>query len=182
MSCMQKYERPEEQPILGRDLIVDGPTLVAEEVEIATEEIEENYKSNLETDNNKSDVEMLEEKSQDTNNEIVKNSKKFNESDYKNGSKFENYCWSQSLKDVELTVLLPSTIKLGKHIKVDFKSNHITIKSLIPNQEILLDGDTWDKYRHNDVVWTITDGKLLISFGKHMHTCIVGKLNILEYF
>lgn len=164
MSCMQKYERPQEQPILGRDLIVDVPTLVAEEVEIATEEIIENNENILETNNIKSDVEMLEDKRENTN-VTNKNTIKFNESDYKNGSKFENYCWSQSLKDVELTVLLPVNVKLGKHIKVDFKSQHITIKSLVPNAEILLDDDTWDKYRHNDVVWTITDGKLIISFG-----------------
>lgn len=132
-----------------RDLIVDVPSLVAEEVEIVTEEIEEN-------------------ECYGTQNECkaTKNILKFNESEYKNGLVFDNYCWSQSIKDVELSVLLPKEVKLAKHIKVELNSNKITIKALVPKEKILLSAKTWDKYRHNDVLWSITDGKLVISFGR----------------
>ncbi|KAM7356293.1 nudC domain-containing protein 3 isoform 2-T2 [Cochliomyia hominivorax] len=179
MSCMQKYEIPEEPPLLNRDLIVDGPSLIAEEVEIATEEytIED---QKIATDND--DVEMSMETKLDKHNNNGNKDRKiaqFNETDYKNGSVFENYCWSQSLKDVELIVLLPATVKSGKHIKVDFKTNHITIKSLVPKEEILINGETWKKYRHNDVVWTITDGKLIISFDK-LKECWWDKLFVNE--
>lgn len=151
---MQKYEKDFTAPILKRDLIIDDPPLAVEEVEIVADDIETTPNDGDKTN----DIEML---------ESSKERPKFCESDYKNGAAFKNYCWSQTLKDVELNVLLPSEVKSGKHIKLDLKVNQILVKSLLPKEEILISGQTWDKYRHNDVVWTIADGKLIISFGKY---------------
>ncbi|XP_023301644.2 nudC domain-containing protein 3 [Lucilia cuprina] len=166
MSCMQKYEHKMEEPKLTRDLIVDVPQVVAEEVEIMSEEINDGNLNNMDPAVDaikQNDIEMLETKNK---NEISANTIKFNEDDYKNGSLFENYCWSQTLKDVELQVLLPKEVKIAKHVKVLLKTNRMTVKTLLPKEETLIDAETWDKYRHNDVLWSITDGKLVINFDK----------------
>ncbi|XP_065360711.1 nudC domain-containing protein 3 [Calliphora vicina] len=172
MSCIQKYEKPYDEPKFTRDLIVEVPTVVAEEVEIASEENQNECQEVV----MQNDIEMLETSK---NNECAVKTTQFNESDYKNGSVFENYCWSQTLKDVELNVLLPKEAKIAKHIKLDLKSNHITIKTLLPKEKILINSETWDKYRHNDVLWTITDGKLVINFDK-LKECWWDKLLLSE--
>lgn len=170
MSCMQKYEHTFEQPKLKRDLIVDDAPFALEEIEIETTEDETKEQINdgnkLLPPVNECDVEIEMESLNVKGNEKVST---FNDSEYRNGALCKNYCWSQTLKDIELTVLLPEEIKLGKHIKIDLKPSHIIIKTLLPKENVLVSSDTWDKYRHNDVVWTITDGKLLLSLGKYIY-------------
>lgn len=166
---MQKYEGTVEQPELKRDLIIDDAPFALEEIEIVTTENE----TEEPTDDNNEQLLQINEGEVEVKMESLdvsgnKKTLKFSDSEYRNGAVCENYCWSQTLKDIELTVLLPKEIKLGKHVKIDLKPNHISIKALLPKENILISDDTWDKYRHNDVVWTITDGKLLLSLGKYI--------------
>ena len=166
---MQKYEQTIEQPELKKNLIIDDAPFALEEIEVVTTENETKEPTEYSNDQlpqiNEGEVEMKMESLDVSGN---KKTLKFSDSEYRNGSVCENYCWSQTLKDIELTVLLPKEIKLGKHVKIDLKPSHINIKALLPKENILISDDTWDKYRHNDVVWTITDGKLLLSLGKYI--------------
>uniref|UniRef100_A0A1I8P8S4 Nuclear migration protein nudC n=1 Tax=Stomoxys calcitrans TaxID=35570 RepID=A0A1I8P8S4_STOCA len=149
LSCMQKYEKLED-PFAQQ---YEAPPAI-EEVEIETD-----CCSSTTPDIEMNDKVELENRKYEPNLE-------FSESDYKNGSRMDKYCWSQTLKDVELSIILPPEVKSAKHVKLNLKSNYISVTSLIPRKEELLVGETWSKYKYNDVVWTIADGKLIISFDK----------------
>ncbi|XP_075162596.1 nudC domain-containing protein 3 [Haematobia irritans] len=148
LSCMQKYENvnflfptPNEAPPAINEIEVETDDC------IAVEHIELKDKS-------KSEGEKCEPRT------------KFSKCDYRNGNKFEKYCWSQTLNDVELFLLLPINVTSAKHVKLNLKSNFISIKCINPREEELLAGETWSKFKHNDVVWTIADGQLILSFDK----------------
>lgn len=162
MNCMLKYEHTFGQE---GDRVVDDPPVAVEEVEVVTEEIPVLSNGYEEATTNGTNIKMTKSVS---DVESSDNNKIFNESDYKNGSVFENYCWSQTLNDVELVVILPKEVKSAKHVKLDLKSNYINIKALLPNEQTVISEKTWNKYKHNDAVWTITDGKLQLNFGMYL--------------
>lgn len=162
LSCMQKYENTVQNSLPASQIHDIVPPAI-EEVEIETED--SCATASREVVN---DIEMFDKSVPKKEARQTKRLVQFAENDYKNGALFEKYCWSQTLKDVELSVILPEEVKSGKHVKLNLKSNYLAIKSLLPIEEELVNGETWDKYKHNDVVWTISDGKLILSFGKFL--------------
>ncbi|XP_061402286.1 nudC domain-containing protein 3 [Musca vetustissima] len=153
LSCMQKYEKDNRPQELSHRTEEEYVPPAIEEVEIETEEIP----PDVDTDANSQILKQSEK---------ISNKTHFSENDFKNGDKNDKYCWTQTQKDVELSVLLPPEVKSAKHVKIIMKSNHISIKSLLPQEQELVSGETWCKFKHNDAVWTIVDGKLVLSFDK----------------
>lgn len=150
---MQKYET-EYTATLQREEVIPPP--VHEEVEVETEVVAEATREAC-ADVQKPLVQ----------NQIVKSIRKFASCDYRNGAKYENYCWSQTTKDLELHIMLPAEVKSAKHVKVDLKPSYIVVESLIPTVKQLVSGETWSKFKHNEAVWTINDGILVLSLGKN---------------
>lgn len=176
LSCMQKYENIVQNSLPASQIHDIVPPAI-EEVEIETED--SCATASREVVN---DIEMFDKSVPKKEARQTKRLVQFAENDYKNGALFEKYCWSQTLKDVELSVILPKEVKSGKHVKLNLKSNYLAIKSLLPIEEELVNGETWDKYRHNDVVWTISDGKLILSFGKFLMVRSVHLKSIYIFF
>ncbi|XP_030372236.1 nudC domain-containing protein 3 [Scaptodrosophila lebanonensis] len=87
-------------------------------------------------------------------------------SDYKNGAVFGRHCWSQSLKELEVQLHLPKDLQNSKQLCVDIKAQHIKISSKKIPQQMVLEGKLSQRVKHNDAVWTIDNGRLLISCDK----------------
>ncbi|CAH1098502.1 unnamed protein product [Psylliodes chrysocephalus] len=87
----------------------------------------------------------------------------FSKSECYNGSVFENYCWSQTVTDIDIIVKIPKNCTT-KHIDVKIlPSNvHVTLES----GEVLLKGDLCKKCKANDAVWSLDGQKLLIHLDK----------------
>lgn len=103
------------------------------------------------------------------------NKRSFDPSDYKNGAAFENHCWSQTLKDLEIHIRLPTTLQTAKQLSIAIKAQEIKVQSKNPPVQVILEGVLSQRIRHNEVVWSIEDGNLLISCSKCCET------NFLEY-
>ncbi|XP_054735060.1 nudC domain-containing protein 3 [Anastrepha obliqua] len=129
-----------------------------EEVEVETEE--------MHTDLGKDDNSSQQSKDLNTAAAPKLQGTDFAAADYKNGSCFKNYCWSQTLSEVELHVKLPSDLKSAKSISIDVKPDQISVQSRLNLNDILVNGQISNRCKHNDAVWTITDGKLSISLDK----------------
>ncbi|KAI9587103.1 nudC domain-containing protein 3 isoform X1 [Glossina fuscipes] len=154
MSCLQKYDPECQAHQLAADDMNEAPPAL-EEVEIVAEET-------TETQDIRTVPEMKNFKDEDKEGDITC----FSEVDYKNGGIFKDYCWSQTLKEIELLIKLPKQVKSSKHIKIELTSNSILIKTLLNQPKILISGQVWSKFKHNDAVWTVTEGKLHISLDK----------------
>lgn len=165
---MQKYDPLFEQRNLIEEPTIELPGFVGEEVVVETDNKNTYAKCDPDILQNVQINDGVESFYTPNGNSCSVSTSKFNESEYKNGAAFDNYCWSQTLKDIELSVYLPVDVKLAKHVKLDLKSNFITIKTLFPREEILVNAETWDKYRHTDVIWSISDRKLVLSLGKKL--------------
>ncbi|XP_068153917.1 nudC domain-containing protein 3 isoform X2 [Drosophila tropicalis] len=102
-----------------------------------------------------------------TESDMKSNPFTFSPSDYKNGASFDTYCWSQSQKDLEVHVKLPSDLKAAKRLSVDIKPQFIKISGkLKPDQQIILEGNLIQRIKHNEAVWTIDHDTLIISCDK----------------
>ncbi|EDW95814.1 nudC domain-containing protein 3 [Drosophila yakuba] len=95
-----------------------------------------------------------------------KEQSKFSPSDYKNGDVFETHCWSQSLKDVEVQVLLPKDHQAAKKLNILIQAQHIKVSSKPNPQTIILEGNLSQRIKHNEAVWTIDQNRLIISCDK----------------
>lgn len=108
----------------------------------------------------------VKEKKQMTSKEDRKFSRKhnFEAHEYKNGAAFENYSWSQSLREVELYVKVPEIPITQKDIKVVLKPRSIVVECLLYDR-IILSGEVNHKFKCNEVIWTLMDGKIQIAIG-----------------
>ncbi|KAH8405300.1 hypothetical protein KR222_003156 [Zaprionus bogoriensis] len=90
----------------------------------------------------------------------------FDASDYKNGAAFEKHCWSQTLKDLELHIRLPAGLQTAKQLSICIKAQQVKICSKAAPEQIILEGAFSQRIRHNEAVWSIEDGNLLICCDK----------------
>uniref|UniRef100_A0A1A9WE96 Nuclear migration protein nudC n=1 Tax=Glossina brevipalpis TaxID=37001 RepID=A0A1A9WE96_9MUSC len=155
MSCLQKYDPECQAYQLAADDINEVPPAL-EEVEIVAKETKAQSRH----------IQLVPEVKEFKDEKEENNTTYFSEVDYKNGAVFENYCWSQTLKEIELLIKLPKQVKSSKHIKMELTSNSILIKALLNQPKVLVSGEVWSKFKHNDVVWTLMEGKLHISLDK----------------
>ncbi|KAH8280060.1 hypothetical protein KR018_002654 [Drosophila ironensis] len=87
-------------------------------------------------------------------------------SDYKNGDVFATHCWSQSLKDVELQVKLPADLQTSKKLSILIQAQRIKISNKLKPEVVVLEGNLSQRIKNNEAVWTIDQGKLIISCDK----------------
>lgn len=90
----------------------------------------------------------------------------FEPGDYKNGAAFEHHCWSQTLKDLELHVKLPANLQSAKLLTIEIKAQQLKVCSKNAPNQLILDGVLSQRIRHNEAVWSIENGTLLICCDK----------------
>ncbi|KAH8398139.1 hypothetical protein KR215_006363 [Drosophila sulfurigaster] len=96
----------------------------------------------------------------------AKSRRGFEPADHKNGAVFEHHCWSQTLKDVELHIQLPENLQAAKQLNIEIKAQQIKVCSKMGPQQLILEGTLSQRIRHNDAVWSIEGGQLLICCDK----------------
>ncbi|XP_067129639.1 nudC domain-containing protein 3 [Centruroides vittatus] len=73
-----------------------------------------------------------------------------------NGAMRENYSWSQNLKEVDVKINVPDTIKSGKQVKVDIKPNSLKVCVYKNNNwETIVDGTLTFKINVEKSMWTL---------------------------
>ncbi|EDW19580.1 nudC domain-containing protein 3 [Drosophila mojavensis] len=93
-------------------------------------------------------------------------SRPFEAGDFKNGAVFEHHCWSQTLKDLEVQVQLPPTLRTAKQLSIDIKAQRIKVSSKSTPEQVILEGTLSQRIRQNEAMWSIEDGRLLICCDK----------------
>lgn len=88
----------------------------------------------------------------------------FTSSDCYNGAKFENYCWSQSIKEVDVTVQIPEKITT-RDLSVTIKPKSLSVKFPKGNS-VILEGELCNKCKHHDALWSLDKSKLEIHLEK----------------
>lgn len=87
----------------------------------------------------------------------------FTKSEAYNGNIFENYCWSQTIIDIDIAIQVPENIS-AKNISVEISPSNIKIHS--KNGIILLEGELCKKCKAKDAIWSIDKNKLHIHLEK----------------
>ncbi|KAH1025002.1 hypothetical protein HUJ05_009819 [Dendroctonus ponderosae] len=87
---------------------------------------------------------------------------KFTQSESYNGSAFEHYCWSQTIKDLDITLKVPENAT-SKNLKVSIFSNKIEVKM---KDIALLQGELYKKCKYNEAIWSLDRQKLQIHLDK----------------
>ncbi|CAF0702806.1 unnamed protein product [Brachionus calyciflorus] len=104
----------------------------------------------------KSEPTKQEEKKEDEEDEEDKGKLKPN---YGNGADLENYKWSQSLQDIDLTVPVKTGRVKGRDCVIEIKKNHLKVKIL---NQVIIDGDLQHEVKLEDSSWTLEDGKTVL--------------------
>lgn len=91
----------------------------------------------------------------------------FSSSEYFNGAAFENYCWSQTLTDIEIYVIVPDSIESAKQLQVDITSSAIKITDKFSSNTNILEGSFYNQCRSDSIMWSLlSNNKLQISLDK----------------
>lgn len=100
----------------------------------------------------------------DTNETLVTDEKEyFTPSDYYNGSKFENYAWSQTINELCVIIKVPENVTTKMlNVKLTPLALSVTLKS----GGVLLQGDLRHKCKHSELIWSLTATKLDIQLEK----------------
>ncbi|XP_034480819.1 nudC domain-containing protein 3 [Drosophila innubila] len=112
------------------------------------------------------DEQRLQAKPAEADVSTSKTRRSFEPGDYKNGAAFEHHCWSQTLKDLELHVKLPGNLQSAKQLSIDIKAQQVKVCSKMDATQVILEGVLSQRIRHNDAVWSIENGTLLICCDK----------------
>lgn len=125
---------------------IDIPTATEETVVTNSEEMNE-------VTSTSGDLYITENKLHDT----------FSKSEFYNGAVYDNYCWSQTILEVNIVVLVPDNITI-KDLNVAITSNKIAVK--LNNGTHLLDGELCQKCKANDAIWSLDGQKVEIHLDK----------------
>ncbi|XP_066155769.1 nudC domain-containing protein 3 [Euwallacea fornicatus] len=87
----------------------------------------------------------------------------FSISEYYNGSILKNYCWTQSIGDVDVTVIIPENVR-SKDLKVSISSQKVSITTL--KGDSFFEGELCQTCKSNDVFWSLDKQKLQIHLDK----------------
>ncbi|KAL1497364.1 hypothetical protein ABEB36_008346 [Hypothenemus hampei] len=135
--------------VFGEDEI---PEAVREEVVITEEVIKE-------TSDHVENISL--EKEQQRASKITMN-QVFSKSESYNGAVYGNYCWSQTIKEVDIVVKLPENFN-SKELEVVILPQSISIK--IKN-EVILNGELCEKCKYTEALWSVDKQKLQIHLDK----------------
>ncbi|XP_018561793.1 nudC domain-containing protein 3 [Anoplophora glabripennis] len=87
----------------------------------------------------------------------------FSKSEFYNGAVHDNYCWSQTILEVNIVVLVPENVT-KKDLDVTITPNQISVK--LNDGTYLLDGDLCQKCKANDMIWSLDGRKVEIHLDK----------------
>ncbi|KAJ3646023.1 hypothetical protein Zmor_023634 [Zophobas morio] len=90
-------------------------------------------------------------------------SDKFTTADSYNGATYDNYSWSQSLKEIDIIIKVPEN-KTSKDLTVKILADQISVS--LKDGVVLLSGELCDKCKHNDAIWSLQKNKLDIHLDK----------------
>ncbi|GFS50977.1 nudC domain-containing protein 3 [Trichonephila inaurata madagascariensis] len=79
-----------------------------------------------------------------------------------NGASYDDYSWSQTIRDIDIHVKVPSEVTSGKQVHVDIQQTHIRVE-LIKGEElcVLKEGDLSWKVNVEESAWTLIPGEIL---------------------
>ncbi|XP_066247728.1 nudC domain-containing protein 3 [Euwallacea similis] len=86
----------------------------------------------------------------------------FSISEHYNGSVLENYCWSQSIGDVDVIVIIPENVP-SKDLKVSISSQKVSVKL---KGDSFFEGELCQLCKSNDAFWSLDKQKLQIHLDK----------------
>ncbi|XP_030746108.1 nudC domain-containing protein 3 isoform X2 [Sitophilus oryzae] len=86
----------------------------------------------------------------------------FSDCESYNGAVVNNYCWSQTISDIDVTIKLPNLFRY-KDFKVKISTNHISVRL---KDDILLEGELCQKCKYSNAIWSVDKGKLNIHLDK----------------
>ncbi|KAG6450360.1 nudC domain-containing protein 3-like [Manduca sexta] len=81
-----------------------------------------------------------------------------------NGAQRDNYCWSQSITELDVTIKLPPSVKSSKDIKVSINPGDICVAC--KNGDVIIKDSLPFKIKTIDSFWSISEGKVLIHLEK----------------
>ncbi|XP_072952878.1 protein BOBBER 1 [Typha angustifolia] len=82
-----------------------------------------------------------------------------------NGLDLENYSWTQSLQEVNVSIPVPQGTK-SRCVTCEIKKNHLKVG--LKGQPPIIDGDLYQSVRADDCFWSIEDGKFIsVLLTKH---------------
>lgn len=87
----------------------------------------------------------------------------FAKSESYNGGNFKNYCWSQTITDIYITLRLPINFT-RKDIIVEIASSKVSVT--LRDGTVLLDGELCQKCKAGDAIWSLDRQKLQIHIDK----------------
>ncbi|XP_054711634.1 nudC domain-containing protein 3-like [Uloborus diversus] len=91
---------------------------------------------------------------------------KFMDPDSYNGARYEDYCWAQTIKDIDLRIKVPPRVATGKQVQVTIKQSHLKTEMFDSNQWVTLKcGDLPSKINVQESTWTLIPGE-------HIHICL----------
>lgn len=140
------------------------PPAVANEVTISSEEEGDRvckYMENVKIDKEASNQPIVESSRTNCSSKTTPDLG-FTISESYNGAVYGNYCWSQTIVDVDITLKVPENVT-SKDLKVTILTNRISIKI---KDGILLEGELCQKCKHNDAMWSLDKTKLQIHLDK----------------
>jgi hypothetical protein len=75
-------------------------------------------------------------------------------SDAYNGSKTDNYVWSQTMTDVDIRIPVPERTA-GKAIRVDIKNDSLKVELMKPERKVVLNGRLLYKVKVEESMWSL---------------------------
>lgn len=84
-----------------------------------------------------------------------------------NGARYDDYCWAQSMRDIDVRIKVPEYVKTGKQVKVLI--NHGFIST-----EVLYSDGSWGFLKKGDLTWKINveESTWTLVPGEHIHICL----------
>lgn len=108
--------------------------------------------------------EIVETTKNESNNNKSILDKDFTRSECYNGASFENYSWSQTIKEIDIIIKVPENT-ISKNLKIDITSKNLLVK-LKSSDSILVEGELCHKCKHLDALWSLDKTRLEIHLEK----------------
>ncbi|XP_072028748.1 nudC domain-containing protein 3-like [Amphiura filiformis] len=174
MQAFMKYEQMAKIPSAE---IQQGPApSMAQEVEVGSDEKAKGEGSSQQTKDpstgSVSNEKAKEKDSEENVTDMSKTKPSLTPADTYNGALRDAYAWSQTLKDVDIKVFVPSNIKTAKQLSVEIKAEHIKVATKDPGgPTVLLEAKVNSRINTEESMWSLDPGKYVqINLEKRTET------------